>query len=226
MASWFNLVLDTTGPAGVTITLAGGAAYASVRDITAAIATSDGDTTGYSMKIYGDVDDSYAPSEYRELEANAPWITFATSKSIRLSSGDGSKTVSVKVRDDVWNVSTAASDAITLDTSVPVITISGPDVSKVSEIAGKRTASFSFSPDVALDAYKVKVVPATGSLEDAGTQIGTTNGSTNMSGGAVSSGATVNCTIDGRDLNAASAGDGNKIIKVFGRESGSQNWSI
>lgn len=225
MPAYFNLVLDTTGPGGVTISLAGGAAYTALRDITATIGTSDGDTTGYQMKIWGDVDGA-ADANIQPLEANSAWITFNTSRSVRLSTGDGSKTVYVKVRDDVWNESTQQSDSITYDSSVPVITISGPDVSKVSKIAGKRVASFSFSPDVALSAYKVKVVPASGSLEDAGTVIPTTNGSTNMTGGAVGAGATVNCTIDGRDLEVASSGDGSKIIKVFGQEAGSGNWSV
>ncbi len=226
MASWFNLAFDTTGPAGVSIVLAGGAAYTSVRDIAATLDTTDPDTTGYSLKIFGDVDDAYAPAEYRALEANAPWVTFAATKNIRLSTGDGAKTVYVKIRDDVWNESASASDAITLDTTVPVLTVSGPDVTKISKVSGKRVASFSFSPDVALDEYKVKVVPSSGSLEDAGTVIPVTNGSTNMTGGSVAAAGTVNSQIDGRDLEVASAGDGNKIIKVFGREAGSNNWSL
>lgn len=225
MPAHFNLTLDTTGPAGVTISLAGGAAYSSVRDITATIGTSDGTTTGYQMKVWGDVDNAY-DANVQTTEGASSWISYSTSKLIRLSTTDASKTVYVKVRDDVWNESAAASDSITLDTSVPVITISGPDVTKISKVTGKRTASFSFTTDVALDSYKVKVVPSSASLENAGTQIPTTAGSTNMSGGAVGAGATVNCTIDGADLETASAGDGDKVIKVFGRESGSQNWSV
>ena len=225
MASNFILTLDTTAPVGVSISLAGGAAYAALRDINATLGTSDTPTTGYTMKLWGDVDAAY-DANVQPLEANSSWITYATSKAIRLATGDGSKTVYVKIRDDVWNESTSASDAITLDTSVPILTITGPDVARVSKISGKRVAAFSFSPDIAIDAYKVKVVPSSGSLQDAGTQIGTTNGSTNMSGASVSAGQTINCTIDGRDLEIASAGDGDKIIKVFGREAGSQNWSV
>lgn len=225
MASNFILTLDTTAPSGVSISLAGGAVYTAIRDITATLGTSDGDTTGYSMKLWGDVDPAF-DANVQTLEASSTWITFAASKAIRLTSGDATKTVFVKIRDDVWNESTGVSDTIIYDATMPVITITGPDVSRISKISGKRVSSFSFSPDVALDAYKVKVVPSSGSLENAGTQIGTTNGSTNMTGGAVSGGGSINCTIDGRDLEVASAGDGDKIIKVFGRESGSQNWSV
>ena len=224
MAAHFTLTLDTTAPAGVSISLAGGASFTAVRGITATIGTSDGDTTGYQMKIWGDVDNS-VNSNIQTTEGASSWISYSTSQAVTLSTGDGSKTVNVKVRDDVNNESSAASDSITLDTSVPVITISGPDVAKVSKIAGKDTAAFSFSPDVAITAYKVKVVPSSGSLEDAGTQIPTTAGSTNMSGGAVGAGATVNCTIKGTDLETASSGDGAKTIKVFGQEA-SGNWSV
>jgi hypothetical protein len=224
MASHFNLVLDTTAPGGVTISLAAGASHTAVRAITATIATSDGDTTGYQMKIYGDVDDT-VNANIQPTEGASSWISFNTSQAVTLSTGDGSKTVNVKVRDDVYNASGASSDSITLDTTVPVLTITGPDVSKVSKQTGKRTASFSFSPDTALTAYKVKVVPNSGSLESAGTQIPTTAGSTNMSGGAVSAAGTVNCTIDGADLETASSGDGSKVVKVFGQEA-SGSWSV
>lgn len=226
MASNFVLTLDTTAPGGVSITLAGGAGFTGTRDITAAIATSDTPTTGYTMKIYGDVDDSFAPTEYRAVEANAPWIAYSTSKSVRLATGDGAKTVRLKVRDEVWNESAEQTDGITLDTTIPVITITGPDVPKVSKISGKRVASFSFQSDTDLQAYKVKVVPATNSLEGAGTTILTTNGSTNMTGGATGATTPVNSTIDGRDLEVASSGDGDKIIKVFGQETGSGSWSV
>lgn len=224
MASYFNLALDTTGPAGVSINLAAGATTTAVRAITATIATSDTPTTGYQMKLWGDVDPA-ADSNIQVLEANSTWITYSTSQAVTLSTGDALKTINLKVRDASWN-ETSASDTITLNTTVPVITITGPDVSVVSKISGKRVASFSFSSDIALSAYKVKVVPATSSLESAGTTIPTTNGSTNMTGGATGASTTVNCTIDGRDLELASSGDGTKIVKVFGQSSGSGNWSV
>lgn len=228
MSTNFNLTLDTTAPAGVSIVLAGGAAYTTVRDITAALASTDGDTTGYQMKIWGAVDLA-ADASIQDTEGASSWISFATSKAIRLSSGDGSKQVFVKVRDDVWNESTAQSDTITLDTSLPTPTIAvGPDVSKVSKVSGKRTCSFSFQSDQALDEYKVKVVPSTASLHTAGTTIGTTNGSTNMSAGpgaGIAASTNVDATIDGRDLEVASAGDGVKIVKVFVKDAAG-NWSV
>jgi hypothetical protein len=226
MASYFTVTLDTTAPAGVSISLAGGAATTNVQAITATIGTSDGDTTGYQMKIWGNVDES-ANANIQDAEGDSSWIAFSTSQSVTLSSGDGSKTVYVKVRDDVWNESAQQSDSITLDTSAPTPTLtSGPDVTRISKIAGKRTVTFSWQADVGFEEYKVKVVPATNSVHSAGTGLLTTNGSTNVSGSAGSYPAETPITtaIDGRDLDVASSGDGAKIVKVFVKDA-SNNWS-
>jgi hypothetical protein len=227
MANNFTVTLDTTAPAGVTITLAAGAAATAVRPITATIATSDGDTTGYQMKIWGSVDPA-ANANIQATEGGSAWIAFSTSQAVTLSTGDGSKTVNVKVRDDVWNESTQGSDSITLDTSIPVVNItSGPDTTKVSKVSGKRTVNVSWQSDSVFEEYKVKVVPSTGSIESAGTTIPTTNGSTNVAGSAGGYPATtnINTVIDGRDLELASSGDGDKIVKIFVREA-SGNWSV
>ena len=45
-------------------------------------------------------------------------------KSITLKTGDGSKTVKAKVKDDVGNVSAEATVTVTLDTTIPIVTIS------------------------------------------------------------------------------------------------------
>lgn len=226
MASSFTLTLDTTAPATPAITLEGGATYTATRAITAAISTADASTTGYQMKIWGNVDGS-VNANIQPLEADAVWFAYGTSQAVTLSTGDGLKTINIKIRDDVLNESAAAADGITLDTTIPIITITGPDVTKISKIAGKETAAFSFSTDLALQAWKVKVVPATTSLHDAGTQIPITAGSTNMSGGAVAAAGTISATIKATDLETASTGDGAKIVKVFGQESaGDGSWSV
>jgi hypothetical protein len=228
VATSFLLDLDTTPPAGVTVTIDGGAAFSGDQLVDLAIATSDGSTTGYSMKIYGDVDDAADTASYRALEANAPWIGYAATKTgVQLSAGDGVKTVRVKVRDDVLNPSSEATDTITVDSAAPVTNVtSGPSPTKISKVAGARVATFTWQSDTDLVAYEVRTVPAAGSLRAAGTLIDTANGSTNMSGGAVTAGAggAVTSTIDGRDLEAASPGDGSKRVKVFGQDSGG-NWT-
>lgn len=230
MAAHVNIFLDTTEPAGASVSIDGGATYTTdpEGDVVLAIGTTDSPTTGYTMKIYGDVSDTFATAEYRALEANAPWISFATSKGVRLAAGDGSKTVYVKIRDEVGNATTTAvSDSIIVNTAAPVPSVTaGPTPNRISKVEGFRISSLTWQADDAFDEYKVKVVPATNSTHTAGTQLLTTNGSTNVAGAAGGYPATtgIATTIDGRDLEAASAGDGDKIVKVFVRDTAG-NWS-
>lgn len=219
MASFFNLILDTLAPAGVTLALNNDARYTTNKVITATIGTSDADTIGYQMKIWGGVDGA-------ATEADAAWTNFSAEKAITLTEADGKKTVNLKIRDDVGNESVVVTKEIILDTAVPVVTITGPDKSKISKVENFNVAAISFTCDVDFVEYKVKVVPTTASLQDAGVVIGTDNGSTNMSGtGEYPDAEPINCTINGADLEAASAGDGEKIIKVFVRNAAG-TWSV
>ena len=199
MASYFNLILDTLAPSGVSVSINSGAQYTTNTSVQLSIRCSDSDTTGYQMKIWG--------INGVATESAASWETYATSKTVTLPSGDGLKTVYIKVRDDVYNESTSASDSITLNTSVPTVTITGSDVIKNSKVAPRN-------------------VPSISSLESAGTTIGTANSSTNMSGtGTFKADTSISCTITGADLETASSGDGSKIIKVFVKnEAGT--WSV
>lgn len=208
MASYFNLTLDTLAPQGLTIKLNNGSQYTTSKAVQLAINVTDESADGYQMKVWGI--DGIAK------ESDAVWETLANVKDITLSTGDGLKTVYVKVRDDVYNETAVASTSITLDTSVPAVTIIGPDVSRISKTSPKDVATFSFTSDVAFTEYKIKVVPSKSSLHDAGTLIGTVNGSTNMSAtGTFKASTAISCKIYGKDLEIASSGDGEKIIKVF-----------
>jgi hypothetical protein len=90
-----------------------------------------------------------------------------------------------------------------------------PSPTKISKVATFDTSTFQFQADSAIQAWKVKVVPATGSVENAGTTIPTTAGSSNTTGGALAATTNQTVTIKGADLETASAGDGAKIVKVF-----------
>ena len=218
MASYFNLVLDTLAPQGLTVKLNNGSQYTTSKNVTLSISVSDTSTSGYQMKVWG-IDGATS-------EDSATWETFAATKSIALPTGDGLKTVYVKVRDDVCNETASASATITLDTSVPAVTIIGPDVSRISKTAPKNVATFSFTSDVAFTEYKIKVVPSKSSLHDAGTLIGTVNGSTNMNAtGSFKASTAITCKIYGKDLETASSGDGEKIIKVFVKNAHG-TWSV
>lgn len=211
MASYFNLTLDTLAPQGIKVVINSGAIYTANKAVNLAITCKDADITGYSMKIYGSVVGAATAEE-------AKWETFATEKQINLTDSDGLKTVYVIVRDSVWNESTSASATITLNTSIPVVTIVGPDVSIISEIVGKNSSKFNFTADQVFDEYKVGIVPSGTSTQKDCTVIGTTGGSTNTSGSAGSYPASENIetTIIGSDFKTAAGGaDGTYIVKVF-----------
>lgn len=219
MASFFNLILDTLAPSGLTLKLNGGATYATSNTVTATITLTDETKTGYQMKLWG--------IKAAATEADASWETFAASKSIALTDGDGLKTVHIKVRDDVGNETAAVTASITVNTAVPVVTITGPDKTRISKVSGFDTCAFSFTCDVDFEEYTVRVVPSTSSLHDAGTQIPTTGGSSNTSGtaGGYKKATAINVTIKGADLATASSGDGTKIIKVFVKNAAG-TWSV
>ena len=215
MANYVNITLDTTQPSNPALLINSNDIYTTNQLVNLAIGTGDGITTGYQMKIWGSVDTAY-DTNIKTTEGTSTWITYAASKQIKLSTGDGNKTVYMKLRDDVWNESAQISDSITLNTVVPVVTIGGQNVTKISKVTGKNELTFSFTSDVAFTEYKVKVVTIASASHDTGTLIATTNGSSNMVGsGTFASGTPVSCVVKGSDLEVASANDGDKIIKVF-----------
>lgn len=227
MASFFTLTLDTTGPQDATFRIAAGATYITSLTTTGDFSTSDPDTTGYQIKIWGaDVDTTFDP-DIQDTEGRSAWKTYSRSVAVKVLSGDGTKTLKAKIRDDVWNETSELSDTVTLDTTVPVVTVSaGPTPTKISKVTGKDESDFSFQVDTDFVEYKVKVVPATGSIHSAGTLIPMTGGSVNMSGtGTFRARTNIDCTIDGADLEAADSGDGDKIVKVFAKDDAG-NWSV
>jgi hypothetical protein len=224
MSAFFDLVLDTTGPAGVAGSINAGATYATSRDVTLGATTTDPDTTGYQIKIWGNVDLAF-DADIQATEGASAWKTLSASMAVRLSTGDGVKTLTWRLRDDVNNESSTATDSITLDTTVPVVTLdSGPTPAKISKQTGKRTSAATWHADTDIQAYKIKIVPATSSIHTAGTQIPTTGGSTNVTGGAVSAATTVTTNIDGADLETAGA-EGNNHVKIFVQDLAG-NWSV
>ena len=232
MANYFTLTYDTTGPASPTLSINSGAQYTNAVLVTASMSTADATTTGYQMKIWGDIDVAWGKSNgvlnasaTTATQTDAVLIGYATSKQIQLSSGDGVKNLYIIIYDDVMNPSAQATAQINLDTALPTVTITGPDVTKISNQTGKNICSFSFQVGVGYQQYLVKVVSATGADHTTGVQIPTTGGSTNMSGASGNANTAVNCKIYGADLSTASAGDGAKIIKVFVQDLAG-NWSV
>ena len=172
------------------------------------------------MKIWGSVDGRVMILRVQATEVASNWIAFSTTKQIRITETDGTKTINVRIRDQVNNVSGSVSDTISYDSTKPVVTTSLPDVSSISTNTDKNVVNFTFQVDSPFVEYRVKAVNSTGAEEVAGTQIPTTNGSINTSGtGTFDTTVTpINVTVYGLDLQTASSGDGLKTIKVFVRD--------
>lgn len=225
MANYVNITLDTQGPQTPTMVISGGATTSATQLVTLTIGTADGTTTGYQMRIWGDVDNAY-DAAVQSTQGASQLVAYATSKQIKLSALDGAKTINIILYDDVLNPSSTVTQNITLNTSVPTVTVSAQSVTKVSKVATKDTMTFNFTSDQNYTDYKVKVVSSTGALDTQGTQIPTTDGSSNVSGTGSFTGATpITVTVKGTDLETASAGDGSKIVKVFVRNAAG-TWSV
>lgn len=226
MANFVYITLDTTSPTNPTVSISGGAVFATAQLADLTISVSDGVTTGYQMKIWGDVDETYN-TNIKATEATSSWMAYSTNPQVTLSATEGSKTINIRVRDEVYNESTVAIDSITLDTSIPTVTVNLPDVSKISKMTGKNSSSFTFSASENYTEYKVKVVGSTGATHDTGIQLLTTDGSTNVTGtGSYTSATVTTVTIKGADLETAGATtEVQAIVKVFIKDSSGQ-WSV
>src|SRR5688572_24057252 len=111
MPSSFVLQVDTTAPS-VGAAINAGAESTSTGVVSLAV-TADADA--YEVKVWGHIDPTDpANGSYGESEGGADWIEFDSPLAVRLAPGPGEKTLFVRVRDDVGNTSTVASDAITL----------------------------------------------------------------------------------------------------------------
>jgi len=230
--SYFNLTLDTLAPQGVTLKLNAGATTTGSTAITAAIGTSDASTVGYTMKLYGDIYDAAfnegAGNSASLTESQAAWETFNASKPLVLLGNDGLKTVRLKIRDDVHNATAEITASITLDTAVPVVAITGPDVARISKQPTKNTSTITFVADKPFLSYRVMLVQTANAEYDnqSNVLIPSADGSVNMSGnGTFSANASIECSVNGTDLQTAAGGsDGAHIIKVFVMDG--NGWSV
>jgi len=75
--------------------------------------------------------------------SNANWETYLPSKTFTLSTGDGLKTIYVKVKDEAGNTSDIASDSIVLDTIAPYIKIT--NIGLISNIVDAPLITYYFT---------------------------------------------------------------------------------
>ena len=100
-----TFTVDTTAPTSNSVAINSGATYSTSRSVTTLTLSS----TGASQMMISE------DSGFSE----ASWETYSTSKSFNLSSGDGTKTVYAKFKDESGNTSSSVSDSIVLDTVAP-----------------------------------------------------------------------------------------------------------
>lgn len=221
MSSFFTLTLDTQPPASPEVLINGGAIASGSRDVRVALRTADYQTGAHDvtkMRIWGDVDPTADP-KIQMAELDSTWMAYSEEVVVRLATGTGRKHVRARLMDDVCNVTLEFSDFIDYDPALPVITVVSPVTrSRISKTAPCRQAMFAWQSSHAFDRYEVRVVPNVGSPHQAGILVGTGHGSTNVSAdGTFAANTAISTVIDGADLEAASPGDGSKVVKVFVR---------
>jgi len=104
----FGITSDRTKPTG-SVLINEGATYTNSTSVTLTLTASDGSGSGVGQMMLSN--DGAFPA--------ASWESYTGSRAWTLLSGDGSKTVHAKFRDDTGNESSIYQDAITLDTTAP-----------------------------------------------------------------------------------------------------------
>ncbi|MFH1101550.1 MAG: PGF-pre-PGF domain-containing protein [Methanobacteriota archaeon] len=107
-----TVTLDTVKPTDVSVTISGSGdtptTHSNSVSVTLAISASDATSGLYQMMLSNDI-----------TFTGQSWETYSTSKSWTLTSGDGVKTVYLKVKDYAGLIADVVSDNITLDTTAP-----------------------------------------------------------------------------------------------------------
>lgn len=106
-----TIVLDTAAPSG-TVVINSGDTFTNNRPVSLAITSNDATSGTSYMQV----------SNYSNF-SGASWEPISGSKSLNLSSGDGTKTIYIRFRDNAGNISGTFSDTIVLDTVTPTGTI-------------------------------------------------------------------------------------------------------
>ena len=106
-----SIILETVAPTG-SVSVNEGATYASSMAVTLTLSASEGTSGLYQMQFSND------GSNWSN------WETYVTTKAWTLPSGDGTKTVYVRYKDNAGNTSGVYSDSIILETVAPTGSVS------------------------------------------------------------------------------------------------------
>jgi len=124
-ATGASVTVDSVPPTGG-ITINGGAAWTDSRNVTLALAYSDGNGSGVAQMRFSNNGSDWSS-----------WETVATSKTWTLYAFDEGKTVYAQFKDNAGNVSATATDTISLDTTAPTGTVTidgGADWTSSSDV--------------------------------------------------------------------------------------------
>ncbi len=104
-----TIILDTTPSIIKYFTINNGAPYTNSTYVSLSISAYD-TTSGINLMNFSNDGISWSP-----------WETYATSKTWKLTNGDGNKTVYVRIKDRAGNVASTISNIIILDTTSPIV---------------------------------------------------------------------------------------------------------
>lgn len=119
-----------------------------------------------------------------------------------------------------WGTELVVYPAAGGDTTPPTTNVvTGASGGIISRVTGKDDFAFSFTVNEAVQAWQLKLVPASNSPQTAGSLI--------ESGGSVASGGTISGSVTDDELVAAigSAAEGTYVIKAFAQDTAG-NWSV
>lgn len=227
-----SIIYDSTGPSLIAILINGNTAKTGTTVVDVDFTVEPSDTYLTDWIIWGDL--ANGETTKGAAEAGSGYTNFSvqgTPNTVQktLSLGDGTKTLSAVVRDDLGNESSTQSDSIYLDQIAPVVQIfSGPTPSKISLVSGFDSSVFSWYWEATgaevgeTGTYAIEVGTNASGL-GYGTQIPTAGGSTNVSGSlnaagtgtsesaAADTGNHVTTTVKGADLDSAGAEGVNRV---------------
>ncbi len=120
-----NIILDTTDPGNLTISINSGQQYTNTTNVTLTVSATD--------------NNNVAKMSFSNDSTNwSAWETYATEKNNwPLTSGDGTKRVYFRCKDSAGNIADHVNDTITLDTNAP--TLSNVNHSSISQSSATIT---------------------------------------------------------------------------------------
>ena len=153
-----SLNIDKTKPTG-TVSINGGADCTTTREVTLDLSASDSTSGVSKMRLKN------------EAGNWSGWENYNTTKDWTLTSGDGTKTVSVQYKDTAGLISNAASDSIVLDTTAPTIASKSPEGDNIPvETSIQVEFSEAMNQSATEGAFSIQITEGFSTQQPAGTK--------------------------------------------------------